>query len=106
MRKTITLPESIENAVRNYQMAKMRVDRRDVSFTESLVSMVALGVAAIETITNEAVDDAVKLSLLMRWREIDRSDESRWGGVADAAYEAAAEWIQRSAGDAGDPSKE
>ena len=95
MRKTVTLPDPIEDAVREYQMIQMRVRKRDVSFTESLVSMVSLGLATFEMMANSPSDSPVaKNALLTRWVEIDHFDESRWNGLLDTSYEAAAEWIR------------
>jgi hypothetical protein len=97
MRKTITLPPSIETAVREYQMLQMRTRKRDVSFTESLVSLVSLGLATFELMAESAADSAsiTHDALFQRWIAIDRADEAHMPELLDTSYDMAAEWIRK-----------
>lgn len=97
MRKTVTLPDPIEDAVREYQMIQMRSRKRDVPFTESLVSLVALGLATFELMANKetAIPETIKDLILNHWVDVDRSQEARWNGLQDLAHEAAEEWDAR-----------
>lgn len=96
MRKTITLPEAIEDAVREYQTIQMRVRKRDVPFTETLVTLVALGIATVEVMTDRTTPapDAFQDRIMNAWVAIDRAHEARMNGIQDMASEATAELVR------------
>lgn len=99
MRKTITLPDSIEDAVREYQMIQMRTRKRDVPFTESLVSLVSLGIAAFELMADShsqaKISPEMKEQLLNRWVAVNRSEEARLNGLQDMTYETMGKWVEK-----------
>ena len=88
MRKTLTLPDQIEDAIRQYQMLRMQAQRRDVSFTEAALGMITLGMAAYrELLEDGTFTDQGKEKLLRLWSLLDFNPEIQVEGFNDSAFE-------------------
>lgn len=88
MRKTLTLPDQIEDDIRQYQMLRMQVQRRDVSFTEAALGMITLGMAAYRELLDDGTfTDEGKEKLLRLWSVLDFNPEVQVEGFNDSAFE-------------------